>query len=333
MKRASYFEKLKDTTVQCKLCPWRCIIKNNERGKCRVRENKEGVLYSLVYNKPCSLHIDPIEKKPLYHFLPGSISLSVGTAGCNLQCKFCQNWSISQADPEKVPFTEMTAEQIVEEAEKNKCKSISYTYTEPTIFYEFVLEIAKLAHKKGIKNVMVTNAFINKAPLKELYRYIDAVNIDFKSITDKFYHDLCGVPIGPVLDAIKEIKGMGIWIELTLLLIPGFNDSPDEIKKQCEWIVNNVGKDAPFHISRFYPQYKMMDTAPTSMQKLEQAYEIAKGAGLNYVYIGNVVTEKGNTYCARCGNLLIERTGFAVSETKLKNKKCNCGQEIPGLWE
>ena len=332
MKRALYFDKLKNKTVQCKLCPWRCIIKEGEKGKCRARENKEGVLYSLVYGKPCSVHIDPIEKKPLYHFLPGSMSLSVGTAGCNLQCKFCQNWEISQANPEEIPFAEMPPEKIVEEAEKNRCKSISYTYTEPTIFYEYVLDTAKLAHKKGIKNVMVTNAFINKAPLKELYRYIDAVNIDFKAITDKFYTELCGVPMQPVLEAIKEIKNMGVWMELTLLLIPGFNDNPDEIKKQCEWIVNNLGKDVPFHISRFYPQYKMQDVAPTSMQKLEQAYDIAKNAGLNHVYIGNVATDKGNTYCSRCGNLLINRIGFGVSEIKLKNNKCSCGQEIPGIW-
>ena len=331
MKKALYFDKLEDNKVQCKLCPWKCIIKDGERGKCRARENKEGILYSLVYGKPVSTHIDPIEKKPLYHFLPGSISLSLGTAGCNLQCQFCQNFSISQAKPEEVNFVEMTSEQVVEEADKNNCKSISYTYTEPTIFYEYVLDTAKLAHKKGIKNVLVTNGFINQAPLRELYKYVDAVNVDFKGITDKFYFEYCGVPLQPVLESMKEIKRLGVWMELTLLLIPGLNDSLEDLEKQFQWIKTNLGKDVPLHISRFHPNYKLTEIEHTSMQKLNEAYDLAKEF-LNYVYVGNVVTERGNTYCSRCGKLLIDRIGYTLNENKIKNNKCSCTQDIPGVW-
>ena len=332
MKKALYFEKLKDEIVQCKLCPRNCVIKEGERGKCRARENQKGVLYSLVYGKPCAVHIDPIEKKPLYHFYPGSTALSLGTAGCNLACKFCQNWAISQARPEQVASVEMTPEQVVEEAEKNGCKSIAYTYTEPTIFYEYVLDIAKIARKKGIKNIMVTNGFINKAPLNELYRYIDAANIDFKGMSEKFYQEICGAQMQPVLDSMVEIKRMKVWVELTLLLVTGYNDSSEDIKKQCEWIKTNLGAETPLHISRFFPDYKMMDVSPTPISKLNEAYETAKDAGLKFVYVGNTVTEKGNTYCPRCGNLLIKRVGFSIAENKIKNSRCSCRQEIAGFF-
>ena len=333
MKRALYFVELKDKTVQCRLCPWNCVLKDGERGKCRARENQKGVLYSLVYGKPCAAHIDPIEKKPLYHFYPGSTALSLGTAGCNLRCKFCQNWSIAQAKPEDVPSIEMPPEKVVEEAEKNKCKSIAYTYTEPTIFYEYALDTAKLARKKGIKNVMVTNGFINIEPLKELYQYIDSANVDLKGISDKFYKDLCGVPIEPVLEAIKEIKRMKVWLELTLLIIPGFNDSENDVKKQCSWIKENLGLDVPLHISRFFPDYMLTEIEPTPVSTLERAYKIAKDLGLNYVYIGNTVSWQGNTYCARCGNLLIKREGYSISANKIKKGKCSCSQEIAGFFE
>jgi len=334
MKEAMHYMKLKNKVVQCHICPRNCVIKPKEHGFCRARENRGGKLFSMVYAAPCSVAIDPIEKKPLFHFLPESSAYSIGTAGCNLRCKFCQNWMISQALPRDVPFIDLPPEKIITEALANDCKSIAYTYTEPVIFYEYVLDTAKLARKKGLKNVCVTNGFINQEPLKELYKYIDAANIDLKGFTDKYYKEVTGAWLKPVLDTIKTVHEMGVWLELTNLIVPGLNDDMKIIKKMCEWIKKTVGSDVPLHFSRFFPDYKMRDLPPTSQDTLIKAGGVAKGVGLNYVYIGNIMLpESGNTYCPKCRELVIERRWFEVVQNKLKDGKCKCGEKIAGVWE
>src|SRR3989344_4456750 len=333
MKEALYYKKLKDKIIQCILCPRYCVIKEDERGNCGVRVNKNGKLYLLVYGKPCSAHIDPIEKKPLFHFLPGTNTYSIGTAGCNLHCFYCQNWSISQCKPEELSSLDLPPKKVVEEAVKNNCKSISYTYTEPVgTAAEYVLDTAKTAKKNGIKNIAVSNGFINEKPLKELCKYIDAANIDLKG-NAKFYKDVTGARIEPVLEALKIYKENKVWIEVTNLIVSGYNDNEKEIKKICLWIKNNLG-DVPIHFSKFFPNYKMMNVKETPEKILVKAKEIAEKIGLNYVYIGNVFLDKAeDTYCPKCKELLIERRGFDVLQNKIKNGKCfNCKEKIPGVW-
>lgn len=325
MEKEASFWKQKGDFVQCLLCPHFCIIKEGETGKCRARQNINGRLISLVYNRPCSLAIDPIEKKPLYHFLPGEKTLSIATSGCNFSCKHCQNWEISQGNVEGL---EMDAEQVVEEALKKRLKIISYTYTEPTIFYEYMTEIAKLARKAKIQNATVTNGFINPEPLKELCKHIDASNIDVKG-NKEFYEDICGGKIEPVLEAIKIMHRNKIWIELTYLIIPGLNDSEKNLAKFSEWVGKTLGKDVPIHFTAFYPNYKMLNLQPASKEALIKARNIALAKGLNYVY--NELEE--NTYCPACKSLLIERKLFSVIENKLIKGKCyNCKKDIPGVW-
>ncbi|MBW2996510.1 AmmeMemoRadiSam system radical SAM enzyme [Candidatus Woesearchaeota archaeon] len=288
MKEARHYKKLDKKKVQCGICPRNCVIKNRERGFCRVRENKDGKLYSLVYSAPCSVNIDPIEKKPLYHFLPGTKTYSIGTAGCNLRCKFCQNWQISQAMPEDIPFLKLSPEKIVEEAIANGCESIAYTYTEPAIFFEYVMDIAKLAKEKGLKNIAVSNGFINEKPLLEMCKVIDAFNIDLKSFSEEFYRKYTGAWLKPVLASLKTIKKEGVWLEVTNLIIPGLNDGVDEIKRICLWIKGQLGDDVPVHFSRFFPNYLMQDIEPTPKETLFKAEEIAKKVGLKHVYLGNI---------------------------------------------
>jgi pyruvate formate lyase activating enzyme len=334
MHEALHYKKIKNKTVQCHLCPKFCLLKQGERGNCRARKNINGNLISLVYARPCSIAIDPIEKKPLFHFLPGSAAYSLGTAGCNLHCQWCQNWEISQSNPEDIPSKEIEPEQIVQNAIDNNCKTIAYTYTEPTIFYEYVLDTAKIARKNKIKNVTVTSAYINKEPLNKLYRYIDGTNIDFKGFTEQFYKKYCFATLQPVLDAIKEIHKIGVWIELTNLVIPTINDDLKKIKEISLWIKNNLGTNIPLHFSAFYPCYKMMNLPRTSPDILLKARQTALKTGLNYVYVGNVMTEEAeNTYCPKCKELLIERKGFSITKNNIKNRKCpKCKTSIPGVW-
>ena len=333
MKEAMHYERLEQKTVQCHICPRNCKIKPNNYGFCRARKNENGSLYSMVYAAPCSVNIDPIEKKPLFHFLPGTGSYSIGTSGCNLRCKFCQNWQISQAMPDEVPFIDLPPKKVVEEAINNNCKSIAYTYTEPVIFYEYVYDTARLARKQGLKNVCVTNGFINQEPLKQLYKHIDAVNIDLKGFTDKFYREITGAWLQPVLDTIKTAHEMGVWLELTNLVIPGLNDDPKIIKKMCEWI-KTISPDIPLHFSRFFPDYLMKDYLPTGENTLLKAGKIAKKAGLNHVYIGNIMLpEWGNTYCPKCKELVIEREWFRIVKNKLQKGRCSCGEKIAGIWK
>jgi pyruvate formate lyase activating enzyme len=331
MKEALYYEKTAGGDTACSLCPHNCRIKEGKRGICGVRENRGGVLYSLVYSRPCATHIDPIEKKPLYHFLPGSRSFSIGTAGCNLQCMHCQNWDLSRAKPENIPCPVVETDEIIRLAESHGCASISYTYNEPSVNFEYILETSQKARKKNIKNVMVTNGYISPEPLKDLYRYIDAANVDLKGFNDDFYKKICRAKLEPVLHTLSALPSMGVWIEITNLIIPGNNDSPDEIRGMCRWIRDNVGTEYPIHFTAFHPDYKMLDAPPTPMSILQQAREIALDEGIRYVYQGNVRAETP-TACPSCGSVLIRRTVFHVDENRIVEGKCTCGAAIPGIW-
>jgi len=334
MKEALYYKKLKDDVVNCNLCPTHCVIKEGEFGNCGARKNIKGKLYSMVYARPVSTAIDPIEKKPLYHFLPGSTSLSIGTFGCNLHCLHCQNYDISQSDADESSGREVEPKDLIKLAIENNCKSISYTYNEPTIFYEYVLETAKLARKKGIKNIMVTNGYINKEPLKELYPFIDAANVDLKSLDEDFYKDICKVRLKPVLESIKEISKMGTWMEVTNLIIPGHNDSDTQIGKLVKCVKKNLGVRVPLHFSAFYPTYKLLDVSRTSPDVLLKAKEIALKQGLKYVYLGNVsLPGSGDTLCPKCGKLLVERGRFEVSKNDIKGNSCPyCNEKVDGVF-
>jgi pyruvate formate lyase activating enzyme len=322
---ARYYKKLKNKTVGCFLCRHNCTIKPKAKGICKVRVNENGKLVTVVYGRPCSIAVDPIEKKPLYHFMPGELSLSYATTGCNFSCMNCQNWQISQNV--MVDYREVKPEEMVSIAVENKAPIIAHTYTEPTVFFEYAFDIAKLSSKKGIKNVFVTNGYIEHQPLKDIAPYLDAANIDLKAFNEKFYKKVCGAQLGKVLKTIKLYKKLKIWIEVTNLVIPGYNDDADEIESMCEWIKENCGAETPLHFSSYFPNYRMK--APrTPVELLEKAYIIAKESGLKYVYLGNVRSDKSNTCCWKCGELIIERTGFHAG-IKVKGKRCpRCGSEL-----
>ena len=335
MKEAMFYEKLEDKLVNCDLCSHRCRrIADSKRGICGVRENRDGKLYSLVYGKAVARNIDPIEKKPLFNFLPGSRSYSIATVGCNFRCENCQNYDISQMPKERgiIVGQDVSPEEIVSAAKRNNCESIAYTYTEPTIFFEYAYDTAKHAKKEGIKNVFVTNGYITPEALKEISPYLDAANIDLKSFSDEFYRKRCGARLKPVLDSIRLYKSLGIWTEITTLIIPTLNDSEEELRKIAEFI-GEVGEDTPWHISQFYPTYKLIDLPRTPVATLRKAREIGLEVGLKYVYEGNVPGEDGeNTYCPNCGKLLIHRFGYHIKENKIKNSACTyCGAKIDGI--
>lgn len=333
---ASFYKKLENKNVHCQLCPHYCTISPGNYGNCRARKNIDGKLYSMVYAKPVSVAVDPIEKKPLFHFLPGTDSYSLGTTGCNLGCLFCQNWQISQAFPEDMPGIYMPPEEVVKNALTEKCSSISYTYTEPSIFFEYVYDTARLARKKKLKNIMVTNGFINPEPAKTLYKCIDAANVDIKSFAEEYYKNICFARLQPVLETLKILDELGVWIEITNLIIPGLNDDMKKIEEMCEWIKKELGTGYPLHFSRFFPCYKMMDRPPTPFETLKKAYQTAKKTGLKYVYVGNVPEEEYNhTHCPKCSETVIKRTSyFQVSENRLKNGRCpKCKTKIEGMWK
>lgn len=330
MKEAAWYEKGKGELCKCNLCPKYCIIKSGWTGFCNVRKNIDGTLFSLVYGKPCSVAVDPIEKKPLFHFLPSTKSFSVGTTGCNLDCSQCQNSDISRANFDEVPNKNISPEQIISAAVLEGCNSIAYTYTEPTVFYEYVLETAKLAKKEGIKNIMVTNGYINKKPLVELYKYIDAANIDLKSFNNSFYKKTCKGDINPVLSSIKLIKKLGVWVELTYLIIPSLNDDLEEIEQMCKWILENIGADVPLHFSKFFPCYKLTEIPQTPLKTLHDAKTVAEKY-LNYVYIGNI-PENSNTFCKSCGKIVIGRVGYSTVDYT-EDGMCSCKKMIPGVWK
>ena len=333
MKEALLYEKAGDGKVQCCLCSHRCKIAPGKRGICAVRENIDGTLYSLVYGKVIAQHVDPIEKKPLFNFHPGSKSYSIATVGCNFSCLHCQNYDISQF-PRKhqiIPGDEITPEQVVQAAEKAGCRSISYTYTEPTIFFEFAYDCAKLAREKGIKNVFVSNGYTTPEATRIIAPYLDANNIDLKG-DDSFYKKLCSAKLQPVLDTIKLMKELGVWVELTTLIIPTYNDSEDFLKWAAGFI-KSVSADIPWHVTQFYPTYKLLDQPRTPIKVLRMARDIGLKTGLKYVYEGNVPGEGGeNTYCHSCGEVLIERIGYTLGAIKIKNSQCiKCGTGVSGV--
>jgi pyruvate formate lyase activating enzyme len=333
MKEALYYNKLKNSIVKCELCPWLCNILPDKRGMCGVRQNKDGKLYSLVYARPCAMHVDPIEKKPLYHFLPGARAFSIATIGCNFFCGFCQNWQISKQDAGNIKneFDEVSPEKVVELCKKNDCSIISYTYTEPTIFYEYMLDIAKLARKQGIKNTIVSNGYINEKPLRELCKFIDGANIDLKAFTQDFYAKVCKGKLEPVLKTLKILREEGVWLEITNLVVPSLNDDFKKIEEMCRWVSKELGRDVPLHFSRFHPDYKMADGEATPIETLEKAKEIAEKY-LDYVYIGNVAGES-NTLCPKCKSVNIKRSMLSLIENKLVKGRCfNCGYRIAGIW-
>jgi pyruvate formate lyase activating enzyme len=333
-KLSPYFISLKGGEIQCELCPHQCRVSKGKRGLCRVRENQGGQYYSLVYGNPCAVNLDPIEKKPFFHVLPASTSFSIATAGCNFQCKFCQNWEISQASPEELSSLDFPPEMVVEKAKEAKAHSIAYTYVEPTIFYEYMWDVAKFAKKAGLLNVCHSNGFINPDPLQNLCKVLDAANIDLKGFTESFYQELCGGELNPVLNTLKILRKEKVHIEITNLMIPTKNDEMSEVKEMCLWIKKELGSETPVHFSRFYPLYKLRSLPPTPVSTLEKARTLALSSGLEYVYIGNVPGHEGeNTFCPRCKKLLIQRTGYIVGEVHLKGGKCGyCGKPIPGIW-
>jgi pyruvate formate lyase activating enzyme len=351
LHKASYFKPLENGSVQCLLCPRHCFIKDGDRGACRVRANYGGTLYALTYGKPVALNNDPIEKKPLNHFLPGTKSLSVATIGCNFGCVFCQNWHISQEYPEngnhldliayvsellpdKKDLTQLLPSEIVQLAKLLNADSISYTYTEPSVFFEYMLDTAKEARKAGLKNVWVTCGYLEEKPLRELCKYLDAANVDLKGFSEEFYSRYCGSTLAPVLKTLMILKEEKVWFEITNLVIPQANDSDEMIRKMCVWIRENLGTDVPLHFSRFIPHYKLQDRPETPFATLQRAAKIAKEEGIKYVYIGNVWT-KGveDTLCPNCGKTIVKREFMNVLENNIKDGKCKfCNAPIPGVW-
>ena len=337
MKKAILYEKLKDNKVRCAACYHHCLISDKKTGICGVRQNIDGDLYLLVYGRAISVNIDPIEKKPLFHFLPGQKAFSLGTMGCNFACDFCQNWEISQI-PRNLDLIhtgeEWEPKKIVKYCKDNKIPIIAYTYNEPSIWAEYALNTMKLAKKEGIKNIWVSNGFMSEKTLNLIAPYLNAINIDLKSFSNNFYQKICKGQLKPVEENIKKIWKMGIWEEVTTLIIPGLNDSEKELKQIVKFLVK-ISKDIPWHISAFYPCYKMLDIIPTPEETLISAYKIGKKAGLNYVYTGNIPNSNyESTFCPKCNTLVVERWGMEVLENNLKNGKCpKCKTKIQGKWK
>ncbi|HUI67613.1 MAG TPA: AmmeMemoRadiSam system radical SAM enzyme [Nitrospirota bacterium] len=335
MKEAMFQEAREGNKVQCALCSHRCLISPGKRGICAVRENRDGTLYSLVYDKVIAQNIDPIEKKPLFHFQPGSLSYSIATPGCNFRCRHCQNADISQLPRDHggvVLGEEVAPSAIVANALKTRCTSISYTYTEPTIYFELAYDTARLAVEAGLRNVFVTNGYITPEALDVIRPYLHAANIDLKGFTDDFYKNICGARLQPVLDAIRLYKEFGIWIEITTLVIPGHNDSDEELRGIARFI-RSVGEDIPWHVTRFHPTYKLIDQPRTPLATLKRAQKIGFEAGLRYVYEGNIPGEGEDTVCWSCKKPLVKRIGFSVEENRIKEGKCSyCSVVIDGVW-
>ncbi len=344
MKEAILYDQLDDNQIHCRVCNHFCTISPGQVGVCGVRQNKDGKLYSLIYAKAISANVDPIEKKPLYHFLPGSRAFSIGTMGCNFRCQNCQNFSISQIQGIKGEVDEynqvywgqdLPPERVVELAQKNNCQSIAYTYTEPTIFIEYALETMKLAHKQGLKNVWVSNGFMSDKTLDEIIPYLDAINVDIKSMDEEFYEQVCGARLKPVLENCQRLAKSDVWLEVTTLVIPNLSDDPDMLRELAEFIKNKLGKDTPWHISAFSSQisWQLQDLPDTSVDKIKDVYEIGKRTGLNYVYGGNIPgSEMQSTRCPQCGQTVIERGGYRIEKTISQGDCSNCGQSIAGIF-
>ncbi|MFC1863510.1 AmmeMemoRadiSam system radical SAM enzyme [Thermodesulfobacteriota bacterium] len=336
MKEAYLYEKKEQNRVRCLLCNHNCLIKNGSKGICGVRENSDGTLFSLVYGKLIANHVDPIEKKPLFHFLPGSRSYSIATVGCNFKCAFCQNSDISQMpiDYNKIWGEDWSAQKIVEDVLSKQSRTIAYTYTEPTIYYEIAVDTARLASSRGIRNVFVSNGYMTEECLRDISPDLHGANIDLKSFNEHFYKEQCGARLAPVLKTIETMRSMDIWVEVTTLLIPGLNDSDEELRSISRFLAG-VDKDIPWHISRFHPTYRLTNKEPTSPEALRRAKGIGYEEGLKYVYTGNLPGDEGEkTFCHSCGELLIDRFGFSIRSNRIIDDKCpECSEVIPGVWE
>lgn len=333
-KKTAMFQEETARGIMCRICPNECVLKEGELSKCNNRKVHDSKLYTLAFGNPCSVNVDPVEKKPLYHFLPGSRAYSFATAGCNLVCLNCQNWTISQTSPDKTRNFDLMPEKVVEECLKSSSSSIAYTYSEPTTFYEYVFETATLARKAGIKNIIKSNGYINAEPLKKLCTVIDAANIDLKAFSESTYLKLTGGKLQPVLDTLKLYKDLGVWLEITNLVVPTWTDNLDEIRSMCRWLSNNGFKNTPLHFSRFYPIHKLEQLPPTPVDILNKAAGIATDEGLKFVYTGNVPGEEvSDTKCPGCHSTVIVRQGFRIVSNSIKGGKCNkCGQTIDGIW-
>ncbi|HOB84257.1 MAG TPA: AmmeMemoRadiSam system radical SAM enzyme [Bacteroidales bacterium] len=333
-RRIAMFQEETPRGVMCLICPNECVLKEGEVSQCNNRIVRNSKLYTMAFGNPCSVNVDPMEKKPLYHFLPGSRAYSIATAGCNLACLNCQNWTISQTRPDRTRNYDLMPERVVEEAVKNSCRSIAYTYSEPVSFFEYAYETASLARKAGVKNVIKSNGYVNPEPLRKLCTVADAANIDLKSFRESTYLKLSGGKLQPVLEALKIYRDSGVWLEITNLVVPSWTDKPEEIAAMCKWLSENGFKDNPIHFSRFYPVYKLDQLPPTPVELLNNAAKIARAEGLRYVYTGNIPgNEQANTLCPGCGTTLIIREGYRVVTNNISGGRCHkCGREIRGIW-
>lgn len=333
--QALFATPISDMGVECHLCPHECVLKPGQTGICRTRTNVAGQLLTMAYGAVCAAHIDPVEKKPLFHFLPGSRTFSIATAGCNLRCMNCQNVQISQHQPVDIPSEHMSPQQIVDAALHHGCKSISYTYTDPVVYYEYAYDTARLAHLNGLKNIVVSAGYINEEPLKKWCKEMDAANIDLKSFDDHVYRKLCGASLAPVLRTLEILRKEHVWLEITRLMVPGMTDGADDIDAMCGWLVAHDMTDVPLHLSRFYPHHQLAYLAPTSVLCMEQACRIACDWGMKYVYVGNLPhQQREHTFCHVCHSLLIERSGFSVDTNQLRAGACpHCGGAVPGIWD
>jgi len=331
---AQIYQKRQNKKVICGVCPNHCVLSPGDRSVCRSKVNIDGKLYSLTYGNPCSVNVDPIEKKPLYHFLPQSKAFSIATTGCNLRCLNCQNWEISQVKPHEVRQYELFPESVVETCITNNCKSIAYTYSEATTYFEYMIDTARIAKKKGIHNLWISNGYINSDPLKLLCQFIDAANVNLKSFDDAIYRKLNGGRLKPVLNTFETMHKENVHFEMTHLVVPEYVDSPELFKRMCQWILDHLGPNYPLHVTRFFPKYKLTRLPPTPIATLTEFRNIAMKSGIRYVYIGNVVNHEGNhTYCHNCHKKIVERRGYYIGSYHIKNNKCVfCGETIPGVW-
>jgi pyruvate formate lyase activating enzyme len=333
-REASWYKKLEEGRVECELCPQACTVADMERGMCGVRENRGGTYYTLVHSLACSIHTDPIEKKPLFHVLPGEKAFSFSTAGCNVECKFCQNWELSQFRPEQVQAYDLPPEKLVAAARRNGARLTAATYGEPVVFWEYVRDVAIAANAAGVRPTVVSNGFIKEKPLREVLPLLSAIKVDLKSFRDEFYRKQVRGELEPVLKSLEIIKEVGVWLEIVVLLVPTLNDSAAEVHELCSWVKAKLGPDVPVHFTRFHPTYRLTDLPPTPVASLERAWKIGRNAGLNYVYLGNVPGHPGeNTTCPACGEILIRRVGYQILSNRLVNGSCpDCQHSIPGVW-
>lgn len=331
---ARWYEKIPDKRVKCKLCPRECLVDDRERGYCGVRENWDGIYYTLVHSNPCTYQVDPIEKKPLFHFLPGTTAFSLATVGCNVDCQFCQNWQISQIRPEQAENMDLPPQRVAQLARDSGAPSIAYTYTEPVVFAEYMYDSAVEGNKLGIKSVMISNGYIQEASMRECAKVLSAVKIDLKAFSEKYYQEIVSGELKPVLNTLVLLRKLNLWTEIVYLVLPTLNDSDQEFRDLARWLKTELGTDIPIHFTRFHPQYKMQNLPPTPVKTLERAREISLSEGLHFVYVGNVPGHSGeHTYCPGCNKILIQRKGFWILENRIKKGNCpDCNKHIPGIW-